>query len=68
MKEFKVIVDIDREGKIKMETKGFSGSSCVDEIQEILKGLMEIEKLEKTSEFYTNCEEKTVTIKKGSKV
>lgn len=46
-----IVVDIDSNGKIKMESKGFLGGSCIEAtrfIEEIGKVVAD----EKTAEFY----------------
>ena len=39
MQEYNVIIEIDEDGNIKAETKGMKGDTCVNELDEILKGL-----------------------------
>jgi len=39
MQEFKIEIEIDEEGSLKAETKGMEGEVCVNEIENILKGI-----------------------------
>ena len=39
MQEYNVTIEIDEDGNIKAETKGMQGDVCVNELDEILKGL-----------------------------
>lgn len=39
MKEQRIIVEIDREGRITADAEGFSGDTCVRELERLLEGL-----------------------------
>lgn len=39
MKEQKIIVDIDPQGRISAEAEGFSGDACLKDLERILEGL-----------------------------
>jgi len=52
MKEYNVVIEIDEDGNIKAETKGMKGDICVDELDEILKGLEGEQKFKNKPEFY----------------
>lgn len=52
MKETKIIVNIDSDGKISAETKGITGETCVAELENLLKDICNIETIEKTDDYY----------------
>ncbi len=39
MKEQKITVEIDREGRITADAEGFSGDACLKELERLLEGL-----------------------------
>ena len=39
MKEQKITVEIDREGRITADAEGFSGDACLKELDRLLEGL-----------------------------
>ena len=39
MKEQRITVDIDREGKITADAEGFTGDACMKELERLLEGL-----------------------------
>lgn len=47
-----IIINIDEDGKIEAKTNGFKGKVCLDALDEILEGLEEVSKVEKTSSYY----------------
>ena len=46
-----IIVTVDNHGKIKVETSGFSGPSCMEEAKELEEALGVIEGVTKTREY-----------------
>lgn len=52
MQEYNIIVEIDEDGNIKAETKGMSGEICVNELDEILTGLIGDKSFKNKPEFY----------------
>ena len=52
----KIIVDIDNSGNIKIETDGYKGSSCIDEIKEIMSEYFEIDNFDYKSDYYEEVE------------
>lgn len=52
----KINVFISKDAKVKLETEGFKGEACVDEIKKILASFVEIDEIEHTSDFYDNDE------------
>jgi len=52
MQEYNVVIEIDKDGNIKAETKGIKGDICVSELDEILKGLDGEESFNNKPEFY----------------
>ncbi len=60
MQEYNVIIEIDEEGNIQAETKGMKGEVCVNELDEILKGLEGEQNFKNKPEFYhKNVRQKT---------
>ena len=47
-----IIVNIDREGNVSMETKGFKGPSCLKATEELEKVLGKKTSEKKTAEYY----------------
>jgi len=39
MKEQRIVIDIDHEGKISADAAGFSGDTCLTELDRLLEGL-----------------------------
>ncbi len=54
----KVIIEIDENGKLKILYRGFKGQACFEETKKLITLLkssgidVDIEKIEKTDEFY----------------
>lgn len=46
-----VIITIDEEGNLSIETKGYSGSSCITELAELEESLGKV-KIKKKQEFF----------------
>ncbi len=52
MQEYNITIEIDEDGNIKAETKGMKGEVCIDELEEILKGLEGEQTFKNKPEFY----------------
>ncbi|MCF2141350.1 MAG: DUF2997 domain-containing protein [Candidatus Lokiarchaeota archaeon] len=52
MSDEKIIIMIDEDGKIQADAIGFKGNICLKELEKLLEGLPEIEKLDKKPDFY----------------
>lgn len=39
MKEQRITVEIDRDGRITADAEGFSGDACLDDLEKLLEGL-----------------------------
>ena len=52
MKERKIIITIDEDGKLSADTVNFQGAVCEKEMQKLLEGFEEIEKEDKKPDFY----------------
>ncbi|MHA1766537.1 MAG: DUF2997 domain-containing protein [Promethearchaeota archaeon] len=52
MKEEKIIIEIDEDGKITADAEGFTGKICVKELEKILEDMPEIKKIEHKKEYY----------------
>ncbi len=65
MKETKIIVAISDEGDISIDASGFSGNSCISEIEKILDSLAPTMEIEKKSDYYSNTQKVTKINLKG---
>lgn len=52
MQEYNIIIEIDENGNIQAETKGMKGDICINELDEILKGIEGDQKFKNKPEFY----------------
>ena len=52
MKEYNITIEIDEDGNIRAESKGMQGEVCVEELDEILKGLDGEQEFKNKPEFY----------------
>lgn len=66
--EKRIVVKIDENGQISAKTDGFKGETCVDELQKLLDGIAEINKVKKTDDYYQKdlAQNKNV-VKRGQK-
>ena len=64
MTEQKISITIYENGKIIADTEGFKGQICVSEIEELLEGIAQVEKIDKKPDYY----ETDAKIKTTSKV
>ncbi len=61
----KAVINFDSEGKIKVETSGFKGKSCMN-FGIIEKALGKVDSIKKKPEFYETCETSKVHLKEWS--
>ena len=47
-----IIIEIDEDDNVTLETLGFKGPKCIEEIKNITKNIATIDSTEKTKEFY----------------
>lgn len=47
-----IVVTIGPDGKVVLETHGFKGSECEDELKSVEKAVGEVKKRTRTREFY----------------
>ena len=47
-----IIIEIDEDDNVTLETLGFKGPKCIEEIKKITKNIATIDSTEKTKEFY----------------
>ncbi len=66
MAEKKIVVDIKENGEISAETFGFQGTSCMAELDKLLKGLAMVTVTERKPEFFdeTRVMDNTITAKR----
>lgn len=66
MAEKKIVVDIKENGEISAETFGFKGTSCMAELDKLLKGLAMETVTERKPEFFdeTRVMDNTITAKR----
>ncbi len=63
--KYQVVIEIDEDDQITMETLGFKGPKCVDEIKKIIKNLGQIDTIEKTKEYYEEEKSKLKSTQKN---
>ena len=51
MREQKIVVTIDADGKMSAKTTGLKGETCIDELEALLSELAELEDIEHTREY-----------------
>jgi len=52
MKEQRITVTIDAEGKMSAKTTGLKGETCIEELEALLSELAEIEDVKHTQEYH----------------
>ena len=52
MREEKIIIKVDENGNLTMETKGIEGPACIEEINKLLDDNILIIESHKTDEYY----------------
>ena len=52
MKEQRITVIIDAEGKMTAKTSGLKGEACIEELEALLSELAELDDVEHTREFH----------------
>ena len=52
MKEQRITVTIDAEGKMSAKTTGLKGETCIEELEALLSELAEIEDVKLTREYH----------------
>ncbi len=50
--KYQIIIEIDEDENVTMETIGIKGAKCVDEVKKITKNIATIESSKKTKEYY----------------
>ncbi len=67
MKEEKIIVIINEDGSMELETKGIKGPVCEDALNELLEDMNEeIIEIKKTPEYYQKVDLKNINkVKRG---
>lgn len=58
--KYQILIEIDVDGEIKMETKGLKGPSCMEELEVLMQNIAGEKEIKKTQEYYekTNRESK----------
>ena len=52
MKEQRITVTIDAEGKMTAKTSGLKGEACIEELETLLSELAELDDVEHTREYH----------------
>lgn len=47
MKELRIEIEIDRDGRISADAEGFSGDACLRDLEKLLDGLAEWQEVER---------------------
>ncbi len=50
--KYQIIIEIDEDENVTMETLGFKGPKCIEELKKITKNISKIESTDKTKEYY----------------
>jgi Protein of unknown function (DUF2997) len=50
--KYQIIIEIDEDENVTMETIGFKGPKCIEEIKKITQNITTIESNQKTKEYY----------------
>lgn len=66
MQEYNIEIEIDEDGNLVAETKGFNGETCVNELDTILKGLEGDRSNKYKPEYYQKNSKLQNTIKSKS--
>ena len=56
--KYQIIIVIDEDNNIEMETKGFKGPACDSEIKKITKDIAEVKTSKHTKEYYEKDKDK----------
>jgi hypothetical protein len=64
MKEQRIEVEIDGEGRITAEAAGFSGDACLRDLEKVLDGLAQWESVRRTSD----ADERTIVRNKTARL
>jgi hypothetical protein len=56
--KYQIIIEIDEDENVTMETVGFKGSKCVDEIKKVTQNIATIKSTKKTKEYYEKDQSK----------
>ncbi len=52
MREEKILITIDRYGKITADAEGFQGEVCMKDLEVLLKDIAPVQQIDKKDEFY----------------
>lgn len=52
MQEQRISITISEDGRLNVKTDGIKGEACISEVEELLDGIADIEKVDKTDEYY----------------
>lgn len=52
MQEQRISITISEDGSLNVKTDGIKGEACISEVEELLDGIADIEKVDKTDEYY----------------
>lgn len=61
--KYQIIIEIDEDENIEMETMGFKGPDCLKELKKITKNIGQINSEKKTKEYYEQSEREKATQK-----
>ena len=55
--KYQIIIEIDEEDNVSLETKGFKGPECEREIKRVTEDFAKVESTSRTKEFYEKAKE-----------
>lgn len=53
-----MIIEIDEDSNVTLETKGFKGAECITEVKRVTKGFSQVGPMKKTKEYYEKAKSK----------
>lgn len=64
MQEQRISITISEDGSLNVKTDGIKGEACISEVEELLDEIADIEKVDKTDEYY----QKTNTVSQNKNI
>lgn len=57
--KYQIVIEIDEEDNVSLETKGFKGPSCEAELKKVTKNIGTQKSSKRTKEYYEKSEQKS---------
>lgn len=65
--KYQIVIEIDEDENIEMETFGFKGPDCMKELKKITKNLGQMTSEKKTKEYYEQSDSEKAKLKQKQK-